>query len=580
MKILRQLVLIFSISLLSIAALAQEEGSYFLHTVKTGQTLYSIANMYNVNVSQISKLNPGSNEMIFTGQILKIPQVTVVTKPRFHTVQPGETLYKLSQQYKVSVKDICETNPGLSTDNFRSGEVIRIPLPATTSDGVNVTVPGNAVQKVEQSPAVIKYKEMHKVKGKETVYSICKKYKITEEALIAANPGIKTNGLQKGDMLNIPYPTPAKSVPKIPTDQELFESNMSSKKAIDTIKLAVMLPFRQDSRMVEYYEGMLLAIDSLKQSGISMDVYAYDTSKADINTLLKEKPELTKMDIIFGPRDNDQIKTMADFAQKHKIRLVIPFTSKDNEVFSNPYIYMVNTPQLFLYSTVYSHFMKQFSNPNVIFIESNVGDDSKEQFIKGFKDFLLRNGVTYTSVSDASTVESMSETLFSGRTNIFIPTSGTHVELIKILTKMELVKRNNRSMNICMFGYPEWQTMTKEHLKQFFTINTFFYTSFYTNNLLPTARTFEREYQNTYHKMMEPRYPKYGMLGYDTGFYFLKGLSAYGNRFDQESHKMSIRSVQTGFLMKRVNNWGGFINQKVFFIHYNTNSQVEKNDFD
>ena len=209
-----------------------------------------------------------------------------------------------------------------------------------------------------------------------------------------------------------------------------------------------------------------------------------------------------------------------------------------------------------------------------------MGDKSKEQFISGLKDFLLRSGVTYTTVGDGASVENMAETLFNGRTNIFIPTSGTHVEMIKILTKMELLKRNNRSMAICLFGYPEWQTMTKEHLKQFFAVSTYFYTSFYTNSLLPEARRFDKEYHNTYRKVMEDRYPKYGMLGYDTGFYFLKGIAKCGSRFDEDINRLPFNPVQTGFLMKRVNNWGGFINQKVFFIHYATNSEVERNDFD
>jgi hypothetical protein len=79
---------------------------------------------------------------------------------------------------------------------------------------------------------------------------------------------------------------------------------------------------------------------------------------------------------------------------------------------------------------------------------------------------------------------------------------------------------------------------------------------------------------------MESRYPKYGMLGFDTGFFFLKGLSQYGYSFDQNAHKMNISPVQTGFSFERINNWSGFINHKVFFIHYTPQSQVIKLDFD
>lgn len=588
MKLLRLFIFVLFIGLPSLSGIAQEENIFFLHTVKAGQTLYSIASMYNVSVDQVTKLNPGANEMIFTGEVLRIPQQKKSTvSPLFHTIKTGETLYKLSQTYKVSVKEICDLNPGLNAENFHSGEVIRIPsvpsntkeVPQTKTTDTN-TATLQKTEKEVQTPIIEKYKEMHKVKRSETVYSICKKYKISEEELLAANPTIKTQGLQKGDMLYIPYPAPPKPVEKIPTDKELFETNRTIAKKTGSIKLAVMLPFKEDSRMVEYYEGMLLAIDTLKRSGISMDVYAYDTSSKNIDVLLKEKSELANMDIIFGPRDKALIKPMSEFARRHQIKLVIPFTSKDNEVFSNPFIYMINTPQLFMYSTVYSHLLKQFSNPNVVFIENSVGDKSKEQFISGLKDFLLRSGVTYTTVGDGASVENMAETLFNGRTNIFIPTSGTHVEMIKILTKMELLKRNNRSMAICLFGYPEWQTMTKEHLKQFFAVSTYFYTSFYTNSLLPEARRFDKEYHNTYRKVMEDRYPKYGMLGYDTGFYFLKGIAKCGSRFDEDINRLPFNPVQTGFLMKRVNNWGGFINQKVFFIHYATNSEVERNDFD
>jgi LysM repeat protein len=575
--------------LICVIGRAQEEETYFQHTVKAGQTLYSIANMYEVTVSQITKANPTTDTMIFTGQILRIPQQKKKSYTfKFHTIKARETLFHVAQTYKVTVKEICDVNPGLNAANFKSGEVIRIPLESTgeksnqtTTDGVKVTVPtANTVQPSHQN-TVTKYKEMHKVKRKETVYSICKKYGISETDLVTANPNIRSVGLQKGDLIYIPYPTPTASAPKVPNDKELFEQNKAKRKAISTIKMAIMLPFAEDKRMVEYYEGLLLAADSMKQSGVSMDIYAYDTSKENVSNLLSTKSaELANMDVIFGPRETTDIKKMGDFAKEHEIRLVIPFTSKNNEVFTNPFIYMVNTPQLYLYNTVYEHFLRQFTNANVIFIENTVNDKSKEQFIKGFKDNLLRNGVTYTSVTDASTVDNMADQLFTNRTNVFIPTSGTHVELIKILTKMELLKRNNRSMKLCLFGYPEWQTMTKEHLKQLFAIDTYFYSAFFTNNIMQSSRNFEKLFKSTYHKMMEERYPKYGILGYDTGLYFLKGLSTFGNQFDDEADNVKTKSIQTGFYMKRVNNWGGFINQKIFFIHYNTNSIVEKIEFE
>ena len=51
---------------------AQENQSYFLHTIEKGQSLYSISKMYNVTTSDIIRLNPGCDEKIYAGQTIKI----------------------------------------------------------------------------------------------------------------------------------------------------------------------------------------------------------------------------------------------------------------------------------------------------------------------------------------------------------------------------------------------------------------------------------------------------------------------------------------------------------------------------
>ena len=76
---------------------------------------------------------------------------------------------------------------------------------------------------------------------------------------------------------------------------------------------------------------------------------------------------------------------------------------------------------------------------------------------------------------------------------------------------------------------------------------------------------------------MDERYPKFGMLGFDTGYFFLKGLSRYGSAFEKNLDKdWTLIPIQTGFKFQRVNNWGGFINRKVFFVHFTKNFRTDK----
>lgn len=324
-----------------------------------------------------------------------------------------------------------------------------------------------------------------------------------------------------------------------------------------------------------------MAVEDLKRNGVSLDLYTYNSGleTASLNPILA-KPEMQDMDIIFGPLYQQHIKPLTDFSKKHDTRLVIPFTSKDNSVFQNSSVYQINTPQSYLYSEVYEHFGRQFSNAHVIFIEATQGSKEKEEFIKGLKDELRNRSISSASLTENATVEELKGALRNDRENIFIPTSGSNPTLIKVLPQLTLLVRELPESRIHLFGYPEWQTYTKDHLEAFFELDTYFYTSFYTNNLLPAAIKFTQEYRKWYGKDMDERYPKFGMLGYDTGYFFLKGLSRYGSELEENLSRVDVTSIQTGFKFQRVNNWGGFINQKVFFVHFTKGYELVKLDFD
>lgn len=576
--------LLFTISSSCIIGWAQENQSYFLHTIEKGQSLYSISSMYNVTSADIIQLNPGCEEKIYAGQTLKIPKHQKgQSGETFHTIQAGETLYKLTTIYKISAKAICEANPGLSAENFRIGQVILIPL---NEEKTVTPSQKESPEMMIQEAVKPKCKEIHKVKRKETIFSVSREYGISEQELIEANPELK-EGMKKGQLLCIPYPKAMVNISKKekeninpPSNKELFEENKEIQKKISTVKVALILPFHEDKRMIEYYEGFLMAIDSLKRIGTSIDVYAYDSGKgASLNSILSKK-ELKEMDVIFGPMHQEHIKPLSEFAQKNNIRLVIPFSQKGKEVFNNPSIYQVNTPQSYLYSKVYDHFSRQFPNAHVIFIEPTISDKDKEKFIIGFKQDLKNKGISSHTVGENVTKDELKAILQNDKANIFIPASGNNILLIKILPQLTLLTRENADKNIHLFGYPEWQTYTRDHLESFFELDTYFYSSFYTNTLFPAAVRFTESYHKWYSKDLTSKYPNYAMLGFDTGFFFLKGLSMYGSALENNLNKMKLTAIQTGFMFERVNNWGGFINKKVFFIHFNRNFELEKLEFE
>lgn len=592
MKLIHTICLSLALSFGSIIT-AQAQSGYFLHTVTKGQSLYSISTMYNVTMEDLIRLNPGCEKQIRAGESLKIPQADSGSnqgKPTFHTIQAGETLYQLTLKYNVTVQAICTANPGLSASNFRIGQVISIPA-QTAIQPAKENLSETAAQ--TSSGKKTDWRDMHKVERKETIFSISRQYGISEEELIAANPELKKGKLKRGSFLFIPYPAskqpakePEKTPARIPSNEELFAQNKQSLKKIQNIKAAVLLPFTEGKnrdeqmRMVEYYEGFLMAVDSLKRQGVSVNLYTYDTKgKSDVTQSILAKEEMKNMDIIFGPAHAANVKTLAEFAEKNQTRVVVPFSPEVEQVFKNPYIYQVNTPQSYLYSEVYEHFLRKFSKANIMFLDAGTGQNEKAEFIKGMKNELKTNQVAYKHISNSDTLKILAA-IDSTRENIFIPTSGKDLSLTRLIPQLTQIRRSYPNVDLHLFGYPEWQTYTQDYLASFYELDTYFYSSFYTNNLFPAAVRFTQEYRRWYSKDMANIFPKYGMLGFDTGYFFLKGLAQEGSQLENNLNRVQVTPIQTGFKFERVNNWGGFINRKVFFVHLTKDFELIKLDFE
>jgi len=636
MNRLRHILIVIAMMLTVQYAAAQSE-SYFLHTVTKGQGLYSISRMYGVTEADIIALNPGSDVVIKVGEQLRIPQKTQQTTQestsqgtqqatgdggqRFHTIKTGETLYRLTVIYGLTAREICDANPGLSAENFKVGQVIVIPKKqeATAEPVQKVTEPAPLVGK-QQTEAVVekptkqeesksRYKTEHKVKRKENIYRLSRMYGITELELINANPELKERKLKRGETICIPYSKeelqqmasqqepikqPEESTPTTPVDptnEDLFAESKDKAQDIEQIKAALILPFMLDGgmatdeqqKMVEFYEGFLLAMDSLKKDGVSIDLHVYDSGNAQqsINGILS-LPEMRQMNIIFGPVHEKHIAEAAAFADTTGIRVVIPFDRSVDEVFTNPYLYQVNTPQSYFYSEVYDHFFRQFPHPNVIFF--NTPGEEEDGIVAGLKQELTNRQAPYTVlVADTATNKDTIRAHMSlGHQNILMMTSEKSGSLNNMMPVFQLLVRDTATTkyDVHLFGYPQYQVYTNNHLASFYEIDTYFYSSFYTNNLLPQAVDYHKKYRRIYSKEIVNRYPKYAILGFDIGYYFLKALHLYGTDMDNRLGEMRYNSIQTGFKFERVNNWGGFINRKAFFIHFSNEYELQKIDFD
>lgn len=567
-----------------------QNSDIFYHTIERGQTVYAIATMYGVSVDDIYRLNPESRETIKAGATLKIPQVGAVSNTSaqseknylFHTIQPRETLYSLSIRYKVPAESIIKANPGLSVSTFTAGKTIRIP--ATPLEELPSTEIKTVTKEIEYT-----------IQKKETMYRICRKFNISSYELIKLNPQLK-EGVKAGMVIKIPVRTEetvTSSPQAAPAEREVnaLLSTPKQMERVNTIRVALLLPFMTNetqpsaatARFIEYYEGLLLAIDSLRNTGCSIDLSVYDIGNGTkkIKEILKEEA-LKESNLIIGALQNDQIGLIADFAQKHHIKYVIPFTSKNDDVLSNAYVYQVNTPHSYLYSKASQAGYSLFGNDNIIFVDIK-DKDEKSEFIKTFKMELNQRNTPFTDViyQEGSFAADIESRLKTDKRNVIVPTSSSLNALNSIKTPLRMLAETKPEYSLTLFGYPEWQTYTRDCrdcLDDFYALNTYIYSHFYADNLSKEVNDFYSKYKNWYSKNLVNTFPKYSILGFDTGMFFIGAIQKYGANFENNLDKIHYKSVQTGFDFHRVNNWGGFINTNIFIVHYKNDFSVTRNE--
>lgn len=575
-NLIRTICVAAALLIMQIAVRAQEAGS-FVHTIRQGETVYSIARTYQVSPDEILKLNPSAAAGIRTGDTLRIPQKQGGARAeRFHTIAAGETLYKLTKMYQVSADDICKANPGLTAENFKTGMVVRIP--ASSAQAVAATP---SVAPKPQGIAQSDCKEMHKVGRKETIYGIARQYGITEDELKAANPEMKAPDyqLKKGTFVCIPYPTVQKPKEIIPTNEELMPKKATAAPQRH-ISMGVILPFKGNAsevaKMVEFYRGVLMAVDSIKKSGISVDVFAYDSGKspADIIAITKNHP-ISRLDFIIGPLYPDQIDPLSKFCKKNHIKLIVPFSSLGEGLYDNPDFYAVNPPRSFLISEAGRLTMKVFGKDNIIFLEGNEKDNDASTFTDTIERHLLEKGTNAKTLRLESNEMAWLTAMNQFRTNVIIPEASSIKMLNQLFPKLKEFAKKYPEYKIKLVGHPEWQTYTSSHLDNFYLFDTYVYSSFYRNPLQRQTSDFEKSYQKTFQKPTINSWPRFGMLGFDISFYFLKGISQYGKAFESNLSGVTVTPYQHRFSFERISNWSGFINREIHFIHYTPSHSIE-----
>jgi LysM repeat protein/ABC-type branched-subunit amino acid transport system substrate-binding protein len=515
---------------------------YYLHTVEKGQTLFAIAKFYNIDVNDLVIENPDAIDGIKPGQILKIPfekkkisAATIDTSNYIvHKVQQGQTLYSISRQYGVDSEKIRLMNPELK-DGLKTGQLLKLPNDK----------PKPVITTLEKAPVT-------------NSTEVVKAEKTDSSNTVAST--IYTG--EKKQEYNIAFFLP-------------FHANEAGAMELEKlVKGDVQLP-NKTTVALQFYEGALLAIDSLKKQHFNAKIFVYDIDDSDsmnvTNTL--KKPELKEMDLMIGPLYGSSFIPFSKFAKEHSIPIVSPFTQVNKILFNNPYVCKVSPSATLQIEQMARFVVDTFHTQNIILI--NNGNAKELSLYNAFKvtanKALIDKGYAPAdSVKEVYGIGGIQNAISLTKKNIVVLPSNNQSYVTEFISNLNVMKEKH---DIVLFGLQNWNSYDNLDIEYLNNLSL----HIPANNFIDYDDRITKQFILSYREKYKAEPESYSYQGFDVTCYFLNALQKDGEAFLANLSENKQKCIETNFNFTQFPSDSGFENRFVYILKYSDFKLVKAN---
>jgi len=590
---------------------------FYIHEVQKSETLYSISKVYEVSVDAIAYENPDVFNGLKPGQKIRIPIQATPYKTKEYEVQKGETLYGIAKKNNTTIEELVQLNPEVS-NGIKPGQKIQIPVRNVASADYKNDKPQVAANQSQNNINVQNAK--HKVQKGETIYGICKQYNITQETLYALNPDLKNTVLKVGQEIIIKKEvknTIQHNIKQTSIDEQKNTNKQETKTTsianIDTtfnktklnttkipdcqqqqtsplknVKVALFIPLMGDEAIideedastdpnfklapkpfVEFYEGFLMALDSIRRQGLSVELIQYEVKhdSAKIKLLLNDK-NLQDVQLIIGPFYDNIFNYVAEWAHARNIPVINPVSSTNKALFNYDNVIQLNTTLNSQLSQV-TKYLAAFDSLNIVIVHGNANDELqivniyKKQYLDVFNNNFVSKSPSLKEVNYLQGgIDAVEKALDKHKINIIILPSSSQVFVINVITKLNDLTRNYK---LILSYMPTWKKFEQNfELKHLFNLHSHAFQPFYVDYSNSQVKNFILTYRDLY--KIEPT--KFSFLGFDCSLYFLSLLQMYGAHFLDCINNADVLTLSSKFYFEKIGAKGGYENKGIFITRY------------
>lgn len=473
---------------------------------------------------------------LYARRTAEIPVVTYDGKSYYrYEVQPKETVYGLSLRFGITQEDLVALNPFLS-EGLKIGQTLLIPVRVLENQSSETS------QLLENKP---------------------------EEA--APQTPLEDIRVVRDDSLTVPCDT--LSQPSDSLGSFRFASG-------DKMSVLLLLPLNLDDsagihteRYVEFYEGMLMAVDTLRQLGLSFDISVYDIRNdfAGLrNTVARLTPPLNSL--VIAAANEDQIPFLSQWCMRYRLPLVLPFSSRVNETADYSCIFQVNQSRQMMAERMLDIDTAVFSGKNILLIRSVIeeaGDNS--DYFRALRRRLQDHHIAFREIREyQSENEAMQDSiamrLSTERPNLVIPAPMSLTDTRRMVTLLGAAANATPKASVSIWGYPEWIALSKSCLPILHQLNAEYFSGYYADFTRQELKDFQVAYSRTFGKDLLNTYPRYAMMGYDIMVHFA------GKRPDSG---LELPLLQHQFNWSRTSSYSGQYNRALYLVHYYPDRQVK-----
>ncbi|WP_241240829.1 LysM peptidoglycan-binding domain-containing protein [Maribacter sp. MJ134] len=374
---------------------AIDPGDYEKYIVAPKETRWSIAHKYGITIDSMLVLNPGlskTSNYLAEGYELLMPRIAGSTVEDqqtqlyiSYTVPAKMNFYRLEKKFGVKADEIVRLNPEISErGGLKEGMVIRLPETKLDPGEINTD---NYI--------------FYVVRPKQNEFRLTRKFGMSWSDLMQLNPDLK-DGLKAGMVLKLPKD----QVGDFEVRNSLVLDKINLLDSINTQvrpKIMFLLPFRidklnmsdkesvtwamQNRNSLKYslglYSGALVALDSIKSLGISVDVETFDNqfTLARTKTILQQE-NLSEYSAIVGPLDAISLNEVSNQAASYQLPVIAPVPVRSELSLSN--VFFSYTEEKLLREHMIKYVKANHANENLVIIADEKNRAVEEELLGHF----------------------------------------------------------------------------------------------------------------------------------------------------------------------------------------------------